>query len=160
KYHAIFGRAAFRSASQAATTRASSSRVAIRRPRHCRASTENSSSATFSQLACLGVSWNSSRSVSRRASSGANASYNDAGPSVLRLSSTTGITRLRVQGVAQVLHLVGEVDPGAPRGHRHVPEAGQWLDDEEQVGRPLTGVLVILARRVARPSRQRRVDLA
>src|SRR5919201_532641 len=76
----------FRSCCQAATSRHNSEFDAIRRSKHCRASTLNSISATFSQLPCLGVWWISSRSAIRRACSGGNTSYNDASLWVFRLS--------------------------------------------------------------------------
>src|ERR671937_457188 len=76
----------FRSSSQATTSRRNSSISPMRRSRHCRVSTLNSISATFSQLPCLGVWWISSRSAIRRACSGGNTSYNDASLWVFRLS--------------------------------------------------------------------------
>ena len=60
----------FRSATQAATSADSRSRLATRRFRHCRLSTLNSHSAMFSHDACFGVWWNSSRRAKRHASSG------------------------------------------------------------------------------------------
>ncbi len=67
----------FRSSSQAVTCFSNSSLVSIRRSGHCRASTDSSISAMFSQLPCFGVWWTSSRSAIRRACSGGNASHDD-----------------------------------------------------------------------------------
>ena len=66
-------RSALRAATHAATSAASVARSVMRRSRHYRPSTLSSSSATLSQLPCLGVKWTSSRSHNRLASAGGKA---------------------------------------------------------------------------------------
>src|SRR5688500_14473133 len=61
----------------------------MRRSRHWDRSTPISISTMFSQLACLGTKWKSSRRSTRRASPAGNASYSAPAEWVDRLSSTT-----------------------------------------------------------------------
>ena len=89
--HRTLASVRLRSASHAATSLVTNSLLSIRRSRHCPASTLSSVSAMFSQLPCLGVGWNSSRSHSRLASSGGNASYSAPPVCVFRLSHTSRI---------------------------------------------------------------------
>ena len=63
---------------QALTSLRSVSMSAIRRAKHCRASTLNSHSAMFSQLPCFGVYTNSSLSSNARALAGSKVLYSDA----------------------------------------------------------------------------------
>src|SRR6266540_456595 len=96
--------------------------------------------------AMLGVSCSSSRSASRLASAGANASYSDAGVwvfgVVLHQHDPLGVGVVNLQ---QVLDAVRPVDAGAPRADHDVAPAAQRLADEEQVAHPAALVLIILA---------------
>src|SRR6266540_385014 len=136
---------ALRAVCHAATSRCRVARSASRRSRHCSASTASSISAMFSQLPCLGVSCSSSRSASRLASAGGNASYSDAGVwvfgVVLHQHDPLG---LGVVDIQQVLDAVRPVDAGAPRADHDVAPASKRLTDQEQVAHPAALVLVVL----------------
>jgi hypothetical protein len=96
----------------------------------------------FNQLPCLGVECSSSRSASRLASAGANASYSDAGVwvfgVVLHQHDPLGVG---VVDIDQVLDAVRPVDAGAPLADRHVAPAAQRLADQEQVAHAAAGAL-------------------
>ena len=61
--------------------------------------------------------------------------------------------------VAEVLEDVGIVDGRAPLGDLDVAPAFERGEQHEQVGRAVALVLVVVARRLARPHRQRRARL-
>jgi len=92
----IFTFARFRSRSHALVRVDNDSRSGTRPPMLCFSSTASSTSATFSQLPCLGVWTISSFSINRRASVGSNASYRLAAPCVFRLSITSVIFSARL----------------------------------------------------------------
>src|SRR6202022_3332190 len=75
KRHRTLASSRLRSASPGDPPLTTSSLLSIRRSKHCPESTLSSVSAMFSQLPCLGVGWNSSRSHGRLAAGAANASY-------------------------------------------------------------------------------------
>src|SRR6266540_2502822 len=110
--------------------------------------------------AMLGVSCSSSRSASRLASAGSNASYSDAGVwvfgVVLHQHDLLGIG---VVDVDQVLDAMRPVDAGAPRADRHVAPAAQRLAHQEQVAHAAALVLVILPGRLPWREGQGRGDL-
>ncbi len=99
----------------------------------------------------LGVSCSSSRSASRLASAGANASYSDAGVwvfgVVLHQHDPLGVGVVNLQ---QVLDAVRPVDAGAPRADHDVAPASKRLTDQKQVAHATALVLIILAGRPAR----------
>ncbi len=124
-------------------SRRSTSADLIRRSRHCRASTDSSISAMFSQLPCFGVWWISSFSAIRRACSGGNASYSEA------------VLRLLVHLLDQPPHHLGKVHRRPPLGHLHRPPPEQRHREHEQVGRPAADVLVVVPLRPAGGGRDR-----
>src|SRR6266511_2209978 len=151
---------ALRVACHAATSRSSLARSASRRSRHCPASTASSISAMFSQLPCLGVSCSSSRSASRLASAGSNASYSDAGVWVFGVVlHQHDPLSVGVADIDQVLDAVRPVDAGAPRADHDVPPAAQRLAHQEQVVHAAALVLIILSGWPAGRDRHRRGDL-
>jgi hypothetical protein len=114
----------------------------------------------FNQLPCLGVECSSSRSASRLASAGANASYSDAGVWVLGVvlhqHDPPGVGIVDIQ---QVLDAVRPVDAGAPVADHDVAPAGKRLADQEQVAHPAALVLIILPGWPSWPYRAGRADL-
>ena len=54
-----------------------------------------------------------------------------------------------------MFHPGGEVRDRPAVGHRHVPTPGQRLDEDEEVGRPVAGVLVVPLGRRPRGRRDR-----
>src|SRR5512132_1033826 len=153
--------APLRAACHAATSTSRVAWSASRRSRHWPASMASSISAMFNQLPCLGVECSSSRSASRLASAGANASSSDAGVWVLGVvldqHDPLGVG---VVDIDQVPDAVRPIDAGAPVADRDVTPAGQRLGDQEQVAHPTALVLIVLSGWPARRQRAARVDLA
>src|SRR2546425_5393396 len=95
---------------QAATSCSSSAREPMRRSKHCRMSTENSISAMFNQLPCLGVECRSSFSIRRRASAGSNTSYKaERRMGVQVLPDQHQLLSSRIVDIHQVANEAGEV---------------------------------------------------
>ena len=120
----------------------------IRRSRHWRTITPISISTMLSQLACLGVKWNSRRLRMRRASAGAKRSYSAAAECADRLSRTTRIrSAVRVVLVDEIAHALGEVEAGSLVGDLGVSPGSVHVDEHEDVRGAVAHVLVVEASR-------------
>jgi len=67
---------------------------------------------------------------------------------------------LRVRFIDQPLHLVRKVNHRALVSDRHMPEACLWLNEEEQIARPVSLILIIKARRLSGSLREGLARLA